>query len=227
MEKLRLPVYTTHWERILGTVYLLLMVFVLPSVIQLVLPTASGTTRNFVFFCLNFTCTVTIFRKFLVNSLRDLLNHPGRLFFPVLFGFAGYESLTRLLSQVIVYFLPGFSNINDSSIAALAGQNPVLWMIGSVFLVPIVEETLFRGLIFGTVGKTGVFWGYLVSVLCFSAIHVVGYIGVTSWQTILACAIQYIPAGVALAWSYQQSGSIFAPITIHCIINAMAMASAR
>lgn len=227
MEKLKLTVYTSRGERIWGCAYLALMLFVLPTAIRWVLPQAGETTQNFVFFCLNFCSIAFIFRRFLVESLRDLLNHPGRLFFPVLFGFAGYDSLTRLVSQVIVYFLPSFSNINDSSIAVLAGQNFVLWVIGSVILVPIVEETLFRGLVFGSVGKTGLFWGYLVSVLCFSAVHVLSYIGAASWQTLVACMVQYIPAGVCLAWSYHQSGSIFAPIIIHSLINAMAMAALR
>lgn len=227
MQKLKTSVSTTRSERVLGTVYLVLMLLVFPSAISLLLPKAPESTHNFVYFCLNFVCIVTIFRRFLVQSLRDLLNHPARLFFPILFGFAGFESLTRLTTQAIVYFLPSFSNINDSSISALAGQNFVLWVIGTVILVPIVEETLFRGLIFGSLGKAGLFWGYLVSALCFSAVHVIGYLGAFSWQILLACFVQYLPAGICLGWAYEQSGSIFAPIAIHTIINAMAMAATR
>lgn len=227
MEKLKLSVNTTRRERIFGCAYLALMLLALPRLIGLLLPRADNTTRNFVFFCLNFCAVIAIFHRFLASSLRLTLSHPGRLFFPVLFGLAGYHSLTILVSRIILYFLPGFSNINDSSIAALAGQNYVMWIIGSVILVPIVEETLFRGLVFGSVGKGGLFWGYLVSSLCFSAIHVMGYLGTASWQTLLACLVQYLPAGICLAWSYHQSGSIFAPILIHTIINAMAMASLR
>lgn len=227
MEKLKLSVYPSPGERVWGCGYLALMLLVLPAAINWALPQVSETTRNFIFFCLNFCSILLIFRKFLEASLRDLLKHPGRLFFPVLFGFAGHDSLTRLVSQAIRFFLPTFSNINDSSIAVLAEQNYVLWVIGSVFLVPIVEETLFRGLVFGSVGKAGLVWGYLVSVLCFSAVHVLGYIGAASWQILVACMVQYIPAGICLAWAYHQSGSIFAPILIHSLINAMAMASLR
>lgn len=227
MEKLKLPVSTSRSERTLGFIYLLLMLTVIPSGIRFVLPRADGSTVNFVFFCLNFICITSIFRSFLISNIKYTLNHAGRLFFPVLFGLGGFESMSILVSSLILYFIPNFSNINDSAITALAGQNFVLWVIGAVILVPIVEETLFRGLIFGSVGKAGIVWGYLVCALCFSAVHVVGYLGSTSWQILLGCFIQYLPAGICLAWSYQQSGSIFAPIIIHAIINAMGLAATR
>jgi membrane protease YdiL (CAAX protease family) len=94
-------------------------------------------------------------------------------------------------------------------------------VIGTVVLVPIVEETLYRGLIFGLLPKR--ILRYAVSVGAFCAIHVMGYIGYYEPLHLLLCFMQYIPAGLVLAYAYERSGSIFAPILIHMAINGIAM----
>ena len=35
--------------------------------------------------------------------------------------------------------------------------------------------------------------------------------------------VQYLPAGLILAWSYEKSQTLAAPIAIHTIINAISM----
>ena len=39
--------------------------------------------------------------------------------------------------------------------------------------------------------------------------------------------LQYLPAGIALCWAYEQADSIFAPILIHTAINLLAMVAMR
>ena len=38
-------------------------------------------------------------------------------------------------------------------------------------------------------------------------------------QVLLSC-MPYLPASVALAWTYEKAGTIWAPITLHALINA-------
>ena len=42
----------------------------------------------------------------------------------------------------------------------------------SIFLVPIVEEMLFRGVVFGSIRPRSRLWAYVVSVAAFSVYHV-------------------------------------------------------
>ena len=35
--------------------------------------------------------------------------------------------------------------------------------------------------------------------------------------------LQYLPAGLCLAWAYTKADTIFAPILIHAIINAVSI----
>ena len=39
-------------------------------------------------------------------------------------------------------------------------------------------------------------------------------------KKMLMALLQYLPAGLCLAWSYAKSDTIFAPILIHALVNA-------
>ena len=39
--------------------------------------------------------------------------------------------------------------------------------------------------------------------------------------------LQYLPAGLSLAWAYTKSDTIFAPIAIHACINLVAIGGLR
>jgi len=41
--------------------------------------------------------------------------------------------------------------------------------------------------------------------------------------TLFLCFLQYLPAGFALAFCYRRSGSIFAPILVHMVVNQTGM----
>jgi membrane protease YdiL (CAAX protease family) len=106
--------------------------------------------------------------------------------------------------------------------------NYPLMLLNTVILVPITEEVFYRGVIFGSLDKTNRLLAYVVSVLVFSAIHVVGYIGSdTSAFWVVISLLQYIPASICLAWTYAQTDSIFTPTLIHMAINLLAMLSMR
>ena len=38
---------------------------------------------------------------------------------------------------------------------------------------------------------------------------------------ILLAAVAYVPAGIALGWTYEKSNTIWAPILLHMTINAI------
>lgn len=182
---------------------------------------------NFLFFFLNFTFLFLIFRDFLRRSLARLGKGFWDCLKAVILGFVGCWLCNWAFSFVIGLLMPGFSNINDGSIAALAGTGFVITAIGTVFLVPMAEELLYRGLVFQGLFNRGRKAAYILSILIFSAVHVVGYIGRYDLLTLAVCFLQYIPAGFFLAWAYAEADSIFAPILIHTVINAMGIYAVR
>ena len=87
-------------------------------------------------------------------------------------------------------------------------------------LVPPAEECFYRGLFFQTFAKKALWLGYAVSTTVFALIHILGFIGSASPLALVLSFLQYLPAGLCLAWSYAKSDTIFAPILIHALVNA-------
>ena len=182
---------------------------------------------NFVFYAANFAAVIMIFRRLLKLNLQIAV----RRFFPVLWyallGYLGYSALTGILTNLIQILVPGFANVNDMSIAAMADNELTLMAIGTVFLVPVAEELFYRGLMLRHLAGKSRILAYCVSMGVFALVHVVGYIGVYSPMTLLLCFIQYLPAGYCLAWCYSSTGTIITPILMHMVVNAYGLANLR
>ena len=118
---------------------------------------------------------------------------------------------------------PDFSNVNDNAILELSQEHPGLFAFGTILLVPVAEEVIFRGSLFQGFYRNNRKFAFLLSVCCFAAIHIVDFIGQEDWKTLLFCFLQYLPAGIALANAYVASDTIIAPILMHITINLIAV----
>ena len=225
MKKYRsLSTRQSEQEIILGWVYFLVQLLVLPSLL------VWGNTRagrpfseaelNFTFFSINFAAVLWIFHRFLSGSFRQVRVHPAYFCQAVILGLAAYLACSRGMDWLLARIAPGYSNANDASIAALSRGNFTLMAIGTVLLVPPVEECFYRGLIFRPLYGRSPWAAYLLSMAAFSLAHIMGYLGSYSLREMVVCFLQYLPAGLCLAWSYTKSDTIFAPIVIHALVNA-------
>lgn len=85
-----------------------------------------------------------------------------------------------------------------------------------IVAAPLSEEIFFRGFLFGGLRRGAGFIGAaLVSSGIWGLFH---YTGTDSWGVVLQLAL----FGVALAWLYERTGSIWPPIAVHAFNNALA-----
>lgn len=222
---------TTRTETLYGLIYIALQILVLPEVLKrgntfLGTP-LSPAQLNFALFSINFICVTVIFHRYLLEGIRQVLNSPLRFLRYAGLGFLFYWLGSILVNIVIFAVYPDFANVNDASVAEMTKQNFPLMFIGTVLLVPVAEETLFRGVVFGNLYTRNRIIGYILSAMIFSALHVIGYIGYFQPVHLLLCFLQYIPAGVCLAWAYAMADTIFAPILMHTVINLIGVMAMR
>lgn len=227
----KLSVSLTHNEFFWGWIWLAVQLIILPiilEVINLLLgDPLSITELNAVSFFVNFIGVTVVFRKFLLSCGKISLSQPWRTLRAAGIGLMLYWLLSYLYGILIYFVYPEFTNVNDSSIGAMVEENYGLIAFGTVLLVPVAEETLFRGLIFGSLYNRNRFIAYAVSIVTFAAMHVIGYIGYYPALQLLLCFLQYIPAGLSLAWAYATADSIWAPILMHIAINQIGILSMR
>lgn len=214
----------TSQETLSGFLYLAFQLIFLSSILHwcngLLRKPLNSAELNFVYYLVNFMAMLLIYHGFLGRSARQAVQHPAYFCQAVVLGLAAYYACHYVTDWAVRQLVPGFSNYNDESIAALSRGNYFLMFIGTVILAPPMEECTFRGLIFRNLYGKSRWAAYLVSMLAFAMIHILGYIGKYSPLELIMAVLQYLPAGLCLAWAYTKADTIFAPILIHSAINA-------
>ena len=213
----------TPTEFLVGFIYFLFQLIGIPELVKgvnLLLGSAlSEAMLNTVFFAINFVAVLIIFPTFLKANFQIACQHPWNVLRCAGIGFLMYLVGDSLFTSITTVIAPSFCNPNDATINQLAQSNYWLMVIATVVLVPIAEECFYRGLIFRGLCDYFPVLAYVVSMVFFSLVHVLGYASKADFGTLMLSFLQYLPAGFALAWSYQASGTIYTPLLIHMIVN--------
>jgi len=115
----------------------------------------------------------------------------------------GYQQLLESLGvKKVQDMVEMFQKTEDQNVL-------VLMVVMAVIVAPVCEEVVFRGYLYPVLKKFSGMWiGLLVSALIFSAAH-------GSFVALLPLFI----FGVVLAFLYEWTGSIWAPIAAHLLFN--------
>ena len=230
-ETKRLSISMTREERIWGWLYvpffLVLLSWILAEGFRLLgweTETLLGQARlNGAFFGVNFLATVLIYRKFLSKSLVMVGKRFWGFLQAVILGLAMYYAGALLIGWVVRLWQPSLENVNDAAIAAMARESRWVMVVGTVLLTPMVEECIFRGLLFQGLHRHNRAAAYALSTVTFCLGHVIGYVGQVELSTLAILTLEYLPAGIALGWAYEKADTIFAPILMHGLVNALSM----
>ncbi len=223
----KLSITLTKNQIILGWVCIVLHLLVLPVLLStgnvLLGSPLTLTGLNLVMFGMELALVLLIYHRFLWYNLQIGIARPFHVLRSAFFGFVAYFLFNLVLSYAVFYFFPGYSNANDSNIQHMYLESPALIHLATVLIAPIVEETLYRGVVFGGLYNRSRVLAYTVSTLFFAAIHVIGYIGLVDMPTLLASLVLYMPAGLLFGWAYVRADSIWAPILIHMTVNQLSI----
>ena len=135
-----------------------------------------------------------------------------------------YNVLSFIGEMIVNLFLP--ANLQEASnqtlVVSLVSYNAGLMAFNAVILAPIVEELLFRGLIFNSLRQRSMLWAHLISAFLFGFLHVYSYIlsgDMSEWIKL----IPYMMAGFGFSFAYERRQNIVVSIFLHSIKNLIAM----
>jgi membrane protease YdiL (CAAX protease family) len=123
-----------------------------------------------------------------------------------------------LASAVVVTLLEalGLDVAPQAAEQALGLVEPWVAVLAIVVLAPIAEELFFRGVVFNAfLRERGPRLAYIGSAALFAVIHL----------SIVALLPIFV-LGLALAWVYDRTGSLLAPIVMHAVVNGISVAIA-
>ena len=231
MDKLRPAPFEcrlTKTETALGWCYFWIHFLVFPILFGLLVQYwpdgLDEVTGNIVYFAIGFIFCLIALHGLLRRDYDTLSDGLGRCALTVLMALGLDYILSMIVAAAIMLVQDSAASPNNELITELAGQNPGAMRAIAVFIAPVVEETLFRGVVFGSLRKKSRVLAYAVSIALFSLYHVWQYAVVFGDARLLLWAVQYIPVSAALAWSYERTGTVWTSIFVHMIINSMAFA---
>lgn len=213
-------------RRVLGWIYLPVHILVLPVLISLLVTFSpaglSDADGNLIYYLVSTAFVLAVMYDFLRRDFDVLLDGPVRC-------------LIVLVSSILLAYILSFAaglimlalgeveeNPNDQAIGVIMGTGAGKMIAVGVFLAPIVEEVLFRGVVFGSIRRKNRILAYVVSIAIFAINHVWPYAAASMDAAVLVYALQYIPLSYVLTRAYERSGSIWISIFFHMGYNALA-----
>ena len=142
---------------------------------------------------------------------------------------AGLGIVVRIASAIVatgvVFVLRGAT---DESVQLptqidpdLTGWGLVSFAIFAVIAAPVLEEFVFRGLLFRSIADRSGFWaGAIVSAVAFGAFHL---LTPGDGLEVLALGLTHVGTGIGLAWIYWTRRNLLASIAGHAVFNLIAV----
>ncbi|MBQ3404712.1 MAG: CPBP family intramembrane metalloprotease [Oscillospiraceae bacterium] len=218
-------------EIIFGWIFLPVFVLLLPRataffcirVLVRYWPGLDSAHLNFLFFALGFVILTVCMFSFLRESFHDLLDNLLNTVKALFICFVLYYLLLYVVNLLCILTVGDAINPNEENVRAAAELNSNVMLAVAVIIGPIVEETLFRGVVFGSIRRKNRLLAYAVSCLLFSLYHIWQYFPDSFDWMYLMYLLQYIPGGICLAMAYERGGSIWSSIMLHSLINFISM----
>lgn len=167
--------------------------------------------------------SVFLVRKPLIRSFRFFTKNLGKNI-KVIFQHVGLIYLANLLMNLLILFIYGSNTSgNQELIETGFAVLPVLYTFTAVIFAPIVEEILFRGVLYQELRNKNNYWvPIIISSLSFGLIHTLPMFLMSNNYSEFLFLIVYTMMGYLITRAYEKTGTIWASIGVHFMNNLIA-----
>jgi len=216
-----------HSEFLAGLIYLPIHFLLMSILIEFVLLSLgieyTLLELNLLFFSIGTIYLLIAMRRYLRESFGRFLHFGLSNLWVMLAGYGIRIGLNIPVILFVASLLPEIVSPNEQVVRGIIDQNLLLSLLMTVILAPILEELLFRGVLFAPLRKHGRALAYFVSTFFFALLHVIVFLFLTLDPNLLLIMLLYVPAGIAFCWVYEKSGSIWTAIFLHALMNLVAV----
>lgn len=218
------PQLTVEEQRV-GWVFFALYLAVLPFLVGLVTRFLdehlelgfTAAQSSAIYYAAVLLLLVAIFWDFLKNAFRILQDNTQRNLLALVVGVAGGLLVTVLFSLVpLPVENPVITDYKEQFLMSPRSTTAVV-----MFLRPLVEEILFRGLLFGSLRKKNRAVAYAVSIGLSALGAVWQFVLPDGGPLYLLLALRYVPLAAAATWCYNIGGSVLTPMIVRVILSGL------
>ena len=213
-----------------GLVFFLLYLFVFPRlnawIQRLIIGDGEGEVlvaeANVIYYGFLFILALFIFWSFLKEDFIDLMDWLPENLFGLGAGLLFTLALRLLLGLLP---LPVSDPISFQYASEFRGA-PAPTLVLVLLLIPLVEEVLFRGFLFGQLRGYSRPLAFAVSILFYAMAMVWRYALDFSDPRYLLLSILYLPLSAGLTWCYDNGGSLWSCVALHAGFNGFLLFTA-
>ncbi len=214
----------TRTQTILGWIWLPIHIFVLPLLLNILnsvldRPMSAGEL-NLVYYLVSDAVVLAVLLRWLRVNFDVLMDSFRNCLLTVFMMVIVNYAMSLFMSLVLMMLGLLQDSMDAETVLAMQGREYAVMKAAGIFLAPVAEEVLFRGVAFGSLQKRSRLLAYIVSIVLFSLYHVWQFAVRAGEPVYLLAALQYIPISFVLAWAYERSGSIWTTIFFHMGYNA-------
>ena len=158
----------------------------------------------------------------LKDCWRHFEEYPSMILYKGISLYIPYMFTNSILQTILFTFTGTNSGVNQEIANKLFEAAPIALAIPAILIAPIVEECIFRGVIFRGMRVFGFWPAAIVSGFAFGFLHCISDIVTANWSG-LWFIIVYTSMGVFMCKAYENSKNIFGAISLHMFSNIIAI----
>ena len=188
---------------------------------------------NFISYTVVFIFVIILCKELFIEDFFKLLKNPKFYFIYIILAAILFSGISYLVDVGVTKLVSSLLPSDKSSVsqnqavieAMLKSENGWMICIMTIILAPVIEEIVYRGLIFRLTKKYHVALSYALSIVLFSLPHMISTpiasVGFGIW---LLQSIPYVTAALLFCIIYHKSNyNIYSNIFAHIVNNIMAV----
>lgn len=158
----------------------------------------------------------------LKDSWKHFEEYPSMVLFKGISLYIPQIITSGILQSFLIVITGTTSGVNQELANKLFEYAPLALAIPAIFIAPVIEECIFRGVIFRSMRVFGFWPAALVSGGVFGLLHCISDILTGNWFGVLYIIV-YTSMGVFMCKAYENSKNIFGSISLHMFTNTIAI----
>lgn len=228
----------TKCQRIIGTLFIPLycfglfgIVFISPllhgiqrwsALSQYALSESTLSLCSFGISSVVYLVVVYLLRGFFKQAFQALRGQWGKTILWIGIGIVGMFVLGNIvMPNVVAIFHPITTPANQNQMAELVRSYPLLMLLMTVLVGPIIEELVYRVSVFRALIGRSRLLAYALSSLLFGFQHVMQAVVFDQNYTELWNMLPYIASGLWISYLYDRRRNILVPLLVHVLNNLL------